>query len=899
MSARGERLYRVLLRLLPRAFRERYQEQLVEVYRHRRARNPRGLRGRLALWRHLIGDLLRSTIRERRHVGMGPPASAGVQPRRPGWRRLLDGLRWDLRRALGLVVRSPAVTVIVVATIAIGVGANTLILSLMEATFLQRSAYREPERLVWIESFSEHDRTLRSSNLLDFRDWRAETASFEDMAAFWGTTLTVAAGELPERMFAAIVTASYFDVAGVEPLLGRSFTVDEETYGRNRVIVLSHGLWQQAFGGDPGVLGRTLRVEGVERTVVGVMPPGFPGPSSRVRLWAPMAFPADNWRASDRNSRWMDGVLARVAPGVAVEQADAELRAVSRAMAARYPDTNGAIGARARPWLEVEHAEVRPALVALGAGVGLLLLLGCANVASLLLARAGARRREIALCSALGAGRGRLLRQLMVEAGVLGLLGGALGVVLARALLGPAVALSAGRVRGLGDAEIDGSTLAFALALSLASSLLFGAWPAWRLAGRDGHVLRDASDRSSGATRGLRVLTGVEVTLATLLLCCALLLGKSFERLLRFDPGFDARGVLALDVALIPSDYPTNAAVIGYYERLLEALAGLPGVEGVAASTYEQPLAGSGWWVEFGVVGEPVPERKSDIPAIRYAQVSPDYFRVLGVPLRRGRPFNIADRADARPVAILNEAAVRRFFGGQEAVGEEIWLWSPDDTRAEVVGVAGDLRVAELRTEPVPTVYVPLLQASHGLPSDQTLLLRASEQEPAAQALLARTARERARELDRRQPVEETSSLEGLLVSSLGLERLSAALALAFAGVAVLLAGVGLYGAVSYSVSRHRREIGIRMALGGRARAVALEAVGDVLRPVGVGMALGLAGALLAGRLLASRLFGIAPHDPATLASVLFILVIVALAGAVPPFRRAVRVDPVESLRAE
>ena len=899
MSGPGEHLYRLLVRLLPREFRERYEEQLVEVYRHRRRRLAPGLREWLALWRHLLGDLLRSATRERWRTGIGAGPGPGSRSRRGRWRALLDSVRWDVRRAAATVVRTPAVTLVVVLTIGIGVGASTLILSLMEATFLRPSPYREPERLVWIETFSEQDRTSRSSNLLDFRDWRAETRSFEDMAALWDTTLTVAAGELPERTPAAFVTAAYFDVAGVEPRLGRSFTVDEETYGRHRVVILSHGLWQEAFSGDPSVLGRTLRVEGVELTVVGVMPRGFPGPTSRVRLWVPMAFPADNWRASDRGSRWMNGVLARLAPQVSAEQANGELLAVSRAMAERYPDTNGAIGAHARPLLEVEHAEVRPALLALGAGVGLLLLLGCANVAGLLLARAGARRRELAVCSALGAGRGRLLRQLLIEACVLGVLGGALGALLARLLLGPAVALAAGRVRGLADAAIDPSILLFALAVSLASALLFGAWPAWRQSRHPGHVLRDSVERSTGATRSLRVLTGVEVTLATLLLCCALLLGKSFERLLRFDPGFDPKSVLALDVGLIPDDYPSTAAVAGYYERVLEALAALPGVEGVAVSTYEQPLAGSGWWVEFGVAGRPVPERRSDIPAIRYAQVSPDYFRVLGVPLLRGRPFSSVDRADTPPVAILNESAVRRFFGGRDPLDEEIWLWSPEDTRAEVVGVVGDLRVEGLRNEPSPTVYVPWLQASHGLPSDQTVLLRSSRQDPAALALVAKAARERAREIDPRQPVEEAASLEGLVVSSLGLERLSAALALAFAGVAVLLAAVGLYGAVSYTVGRHQREIGIRMALGGRSRAVALQVIGGVLRPVGAGLALGLAAALLAGRLLASRLFGIAPHDPATLASVVAILAVVVIVGVVSPFRRAARVDPVESLRIE
>jgi putative ABC transport system permease protein len=891
----GERAYLVLLRVLPRRFRTRHERELIDVYRYRRATATPGALGLLRLWRHLAADAIASAWRERR-----PPHSGERHTPADRWlRRGAAALRWDLERALGSVWRSRLVSALVVATIALGVGANTLVWSMMEATFLRPPPFAEPERLLWIESFNEREGEPRSSNLLDFADWRAGSESFDGMSALWSTTLTVSSGELPERVGAAFVSASYFDVLGAAPALGRGFLEEEESFGRHRVAVLRHGLWQRLFAGDARVVGRTIRLEGADFTVVGVMPPEFPGPTSTVQVWVPMAFPADNWRAADRGSRWMNGVVARVSSGVTLEDAALELRAVARGLAARYPESNAYVSVRARSWLESEYAETRPALLALGAGVGLLLVLGCVNVASLLLARAAGRRRDLALCAALGATRPRLIRQLLLEASLLGLLGGSLGAGLAALLLRPVAALAATAVPSLQQASIDGSTLVFALGLSLASALLFGVVPAFRTASRLGHPLREAQQGlAAPAQRGLRLLASAEVALAALLLCSALLLGRSFRLLTAVDPGFDPRGVLALDVAVVPADYPSSEAALAFYERLLESLKAVPGVAFAASSPYEQPLGGSGWYVEFGVVGRPVPERHADMPAVRYAQVSPEYFRALGVPILRGRGFAATDRPDSAMVAILNDSAVRLHFGDREPLGERIWLWRPDDTSAEIVGVAGDVRVGSLRDDAPPTVFVPLTQASHGLPREQTVLLRVGGA-PDAGALesVAAAALERARALDPRQPVTEAASLDHVLAESLGLERLSAVLAFSFAGVALVLAGFGLYGVVSYVVSGHRRDIGIRLALGARGGEAAREVVGGVLAWVAAGLVVGLGGALLGGRLIASRLFGVAPHDPPTLLIAAAVLALVALLGALLPFRRAARVHPVESLR--
>ena len=898
----GERVYLALLQLLPLRFRVEHEHELLEVYRHLRAIAPPGVISWLRLWRHLVTDVLASAWRER----VPSAANGSLSPKRRasggGWlRRGAAAMRWDLARALGSLWRSRLVTVLVAATIALGVGANTLVWSLMETTFLRQPPFAEPERLLWIESFREREGVPGSSNLLDFADWRAGSSSFEGMSAIWETTLTVSSGELPERVGAAFVSASYFEVLGTTPALGRGFVPDEESFGRHRVAVLRHGLWQRLFAGDARAVGRTLRLEGVDFTVVGVMPPEFPGPTSTAQVWVPMAFPADHWRAADRNTRWMNGVVARVRPEVTHEEAALELRTVARGLAERYPDTNAHISVWARPWLESEYADTRPALLALGAGVALLLLLGCVNVASLLLARAAGRRRDLALCAALGASRGRLVRQLLLEATLLGVLGGVLGAVLAASLLRPAAALAATAVPGLELARIDGSALLFALALSLASALLFGVVPALRTASRLGHPIREAQQGlAAPAHRGLRLLASAEVALATLLLCSALLLGRSFRVLTTVDPGFDPRGVLALDVALVPADYPSSQDTLAFYERLLESLATVPGVAFAASSPNDQPLGGSGWYVEFGVVGRPLPARQADIPNVRYAQVSPDFFRALGVPLRRGRGFTAADRPDSIPVGILNESAARLHFGDREPLGERIWLWAPqDDTILEIVGVVGDVRVESLRDAAPPTVYVPISQSSHGLPDEQTVLLRVDGAGDAgALERVAAAALAKARAIDPRQPVTEAASLEHVRADSLGLERLSAVLAFSFAGTALVLAGFGLYGVVSFVVSRRRRDIGIRLALGGRGGEVAREVVGGILAWVAGGLVLGLGGALLGARLIASRLFGVAPHDPLTLLTAAAVLSGVALLGATLPFRRAARVDPVESLRS-
>jgi predicted permease len=544
----------------------------------------------------------------------------------------------------------------------------------------------------------------------------------------------------------------------------------------------------------------------------------------------------------------------------------------------------------------VEQGETRNALLALGAGVGLLLCLGCANVSSLLLARGTLRQRELALCAALGAGRGRLLRQLLLEALLLSLAGGAAGVLLARALLPAALAQAAQQVPGLDAAAIDVSTLAVALVLAVASAALFGGLPAWLAAGRlEGPLRETRQGPSAPRLRALRLLTGVEVALAALLLCGALLLARTFERLVRLDPGFDSDGVVAMEISLLPGDYPSSAAVGSYYQRLLEELAALPGVESVASTPYEQPLAGSEWSIEVGVVGRPLPERSSDLMEARYGQISPDYFHVLGIPVVRGRAFAPTDDGRAPFVAVLNETAARKLFAGEDPVGQRVWLWSPTDTEVEVVGVVGDIRVDTLREEAQPTLFVPLLQGSHGLPSEQSVLVRIAGELGAVAPVL----RERARDIDSGQPVGEPASLEQLTAGSLGLDRLSATLSTCFAMVALLLAALGLHGVVSYAVAGRRREVGVRLALGATPRRAAVAIVGSDLAAVAAGLVAGLAGALLSGRWLASRLFGVDPHDPAILATVTVVLSLVAVAGALAPFRRAARVDPAESLRSE
>ena len=801
-----------------------------------------------------------------------------------------SGLRWletlgqDLRYGARLLARSPGFTAAAVLTLALGIGANTAIFSVADAVFLRPLPFAEPERLtaIWL------DATDSSVSKAQYAEVRA-AKSFEDVAAYsaWGFSLT-GAGE-PEQLKGARVTTNLFRLLGIRPALGRGFIPEEGTPGRGRVAVLGHGLWHRRFAADPQIAGKAITLNGEKYTVVGVMPAGFHFPERDFSdLWLPLTMdPA----GEDYNVGYLLEV-GRLAPGVSTARATAEVREIVRRLRKDDPEAEGLAESRVVPLQSELAGDLRPALLVLLAAVGFVLLIACVNVANLLLARASVRQQEIAVRLALGAGRSRLLRQLLTESVLLAGLGCAAGVLFAMVGVGPlAEGFLAGAPR-LNEVAVDGRILLFSIALSLAAGLLFGLVPALRSSAPDLQSGLKEGGRSGGgnpARQRLRsALVVTEIALALVLVAGAGLLIQSLWRLYRVDPGFRADNVLSFRLSLPSARYAEDPQVRAFYESVLERLAGLPGVLS-AGAVHLTPLGGSNWNPSLRVEGR----AGKVLGSVDWRVATPGYFRTVGIPLLAGRAFDGSDRADASGVALVNQTFARRVFPGESPLGRRINTgFEGKDEWVTIVGVIGDVKHHGLAVPPEPEMYRPFAQNPIG---SMTVMLRTSS-DPLG---VAADARKAVWDLDGDVPVSEVQPLEDVVAKSMAQPRSVTALLAVFAGIALLLGAVGIYGVMAYAVAHRRHEIGIRMALGARR--------GDVLRLILVqGAVLALLG-LLAGlpltaaatRLLRSLLFGIAPTDPLTLAGVSLLLALVALLASYLPARRAMEVDPVQALRYE
>ncbi|MBV9772848.1 MAG: ABC transporter permease [Gemmatimonadetes bacterium] len=803
----------------------------------------------------------------------------------------MDTLLQDLRYGLRALLRSPGFAVVAILTMALGIGASTAIFGVVDAVLLRPLPFPEPERLVRIRGVGESGGEGNVS-VPNFEDWRAMSRSFEEMGigTQWPVNLT---GDSPERVGGAVVSSGFFRTLGVRPALGRTFLPGEDRVGGPRVVVLAHDLWRRRFGGDPGVLGRTLQLDGEGFTVVGVMPADFHPPfqERETALWKPIGFRMTAGSADERSSAYFQ-VVGRLRPGVTPEQAREEMRAVARRLEERYPQADRGLSARVQPLHEAVAGDLRPALLVLLAAVGCVLLIACANVASLLLARVAARRREMAVRGALGATRVRIARQLLTEALLLSLLAGALGVLLSVWGSQLLVALSPFDLPGLVDVGTDWRVLAFALAASLGTGVLFGMIPAVHASRADLHgAIKEGARGSSGGrhvtARALLVVS--EVALALVLLCGAGLLLRSFALLRRVDPGFDPAHVLAVDLVLPQSRYTTSEAQAALYRRVLDNLRAIPGVASAGATT-TLPLSGDQLSSGFIVEGRETPAPGASHEA-GLDMVSPDYFRTLGIALRRGRAFTDRDGAKAPSVVVVNETLARRYFPGTDPVGERIRL-DGSDQPSEIVGVAADVRHRALGTEAPPTVYVPFEQSA--LPFATLVVRTAADPEAFAGA-----ARRAVLAADPHQPVSRVRSMSQVLAGSVAEQRFNLLLLGAFAAAAMTLAAIGLYGVMAYSVAQRSREIGIRMALGAAPRDAVRLVVGEGIRLALAGGVLGLVAAAAATRLLASLLYRVTPGDPWTFAAVVALLGGTALLASYLPARRATRVDPMVSLRSE
>jgi predicted permease len=812
---------------------------------------------------------------------------------------LLESLLQDLKFGARTLLKSRGFTLVAVLTLAIGIGANTAIFSVVEAVLLRALPYRDADRLVMLwENNRLRNRPHNVVNPGNLLDWREQAGSFEEVAGFSDQRFNLAGGGEPEEVAGQAATPNLFRLLGARPALGRTLLPGDEDGGRS-VAVISHGLWQRRFGGSPEVIGKTLILDGGGATVVGVMPPDFKWfvkenslSGKPAEVWVPLALP-DQLRAG-RRGRYLSAV-ARLKPGVTFEQAQGEMETVASRLEAQYPEIDKGWGATVVPLRDQLAGEIKPALLVILGAVGFVLLISCVNVANLLMARAAGRRKEMSLRAALGAGRLRIVRQLLTESMLLAVAGGALGLLLAYWGVGALVALSPPNLLGEGQVGVNLTVLAFTLAVSLLTGVAFGVAPALEASRLNlSESLKESSRGNVGGGRAGRVrgaLVVAEVGLALVLLVGAGLMVRSFLRLQAVHPGFDAGNLLTMRVMLPQTKYPEDARKVEFFRRAAERLRALPGVRSVSAVS-ALPFADLGAATSFTVVGKPAPPAGERLTTdLRVADEN--YFRTMNIPVVAGRTFGEQEAVEDRKVAVVNEAMARKYFPGEDPLGKRIVVnMSSQPTPTEIIGVVGDARYDKLDGELRPMVYWTPPQLTY---SSMSLVVRTGG-DPAA---LGPAAVREIQAIDKDQPVSDVRTMESWLADSTARTRFGTLLLGAFACAALLLAAVGIYGVISYSVAQRRNEIGIRMALGAQGRDVLRLVVGQGMRLVLAGVGVGIVGAFALTRLMSGLLYGVAATDPPTFAANALLLAAVSLLACYVPARRATRVDPLHALRRE
>jgi len=802
-------------------------------------------------------------------------------------RNLLQDLRYSLR----MLARTPGFTAVALLTLALGIGANTAIFSVVNAVLLRPLPFAEPERIVgvwttWLSRGVERD-IFSPPNFLDLEQ---QSETLEAVAAYTYFSFDITDGGEPEALTAALVTPAMFRVLGVDPILGRTFAEEESVPGMQRVVVLSHALWQSRFGADPGILGLSISLDSAPHAVIGVMPPGIVFPDG-VKVWAPL--PLGERQMQARGAIYLD-VVARLADGVGLEQAQAEMDTIGAQLTTAYPEDNTGMGMLLEPLHDQLVGNVRVALLVLCGAVAFVLLIGCANLANLLLAATSLRHREFALRAALGASRWRLIRQLLTESVALSLAGGGLGILFAMWGLSALVAFDPGNVRRLDQVGLDGNVLVFTLGLSLLTGLLFGLAPAFGASRPDLHGALKEGGRgtASGVRRGPgRILVVAEVALVLVLLVGAGILIRSFAHLRAVDPGFNPEGVLALELFLPHSRYAEAPARRAFVDALLQKTSSIEGIRSVAIAT-PAPFSTVPTIIDndFRIAGRPVPQ-PGDEAVAHIHRVSPDYFRTLGIPLLRGRLFNARDDENAPAVVIINATLARRFWPDGNPLGERI-ITDPGRGPMEIVGIVGDVKLQELEPVVRPAIYHPYDQSPRGV---LTLLARTS----GPPLHLAGAVKTQLWSLDEQLPAQYMNSMRSLIDSTLALPRFTMMLLGTFAALALVLAMVGIYGVIAYSVSQRTQEIGVRMALGARRRDVFRLVLGQGMLLTGIGVLIGLGGALALTRFMTSLMFEVSVTDPLTYLAVALLLSVIALLACYLPARRAMRIDPLVALRHE
>ena len=815
----------------------------------------------------------------------------------------MDTFLKDVRYAVRRLRKAPAFSVIVLLTLALGIGANTAIFSVVNTVLLRPFAYRNPERLVVVDHFYPSLNNLEAgASAPGFRDLREKAELFDGVFVMsgWGPALTGAGGE-PQRLQGTRASGLMFRTLGVSPLHGRTFTPDEDEPGKERVVVLSYGFWQRQFGGDPSIVGKQIILNGEQHDVIGGMPASFRNFDGQVTdLWRPLALTPQQF-GGGRTNEWLT-LVARLKPAVSIERARSDLTTFASQLRQQFPDQYATDWTfKVTPMNEKVSGRIRPALLVLLGAVGFVLLIACANVANLLLARAASRIKEVAIRSALGASRRDLVRQLLVESVLLAVVGGVLGLGLAWLAVKGVIALQPANVPRIDELQIDGVVTAFTLGVSLLTGLLFGLAPAVQSSRANlQETLKEGgrsatADRSGHALR--RVLVVAEVALALTLLMGAGLLIKSLALLQDVNPGFDSNNLLTFTVSVPGSRYQSDTARIQYFDRAIEAVRAVPGVTDVGI-TSTLPFSGNWSTGSFRVEGyQPPPNAPG--PWGDQRVVNPSFFTTLKVPLIKGRYFNEQDGTTGNQVVVVDAELVRRYWPNVDPIGKRVTFNDPQQDSVvnwmTVVGVVGHTKHEGLDAEDRVQLYHPYRRGGGFAGGQMTFAVRTSG-DPNATLAAVRSA---IHSVDRDVPLANTATMEANIANSMGQRRFAMLLLGLFAAMAAVLASIGIYGVMSYSVTQRAHEIGIRMALGAARRNVLSMVMGQGLLLVGIGVAIGVAGAVALTRLITSQLYGVKPTDLGTFTMVAFLLVGVAMLATLVPALRATRVDPIVALRDE
>ena len=798
----------------------------------------------------------------------------------------------DLRYAARTLLKRPLFATVAVLTLALGIGANAAIFSVVNAVLLAKLPFEKPDELMMIWGNNAAANLYQQpASVPDYDDLK-ENQVFEQIAATRSQAFNLTGGDEPERINGARVAVNLFSLLRAKPLMGRDFFEPDGVAGAEPVVLVSHALWQQRYGADINLIGRPLNVDGKSYTVIGVLPPGVYYPTPDVSLYIPLITQPNELARGARFLR----VIGRLKQGVSLSEARAEMNTIAGRAADQYPVTNSGYGIDLVPLHEQIVGRVRPALLVLLGAVGCVLLIACANVANLLLARAASRRTEFAIRAALGASRARLVRQLLTESVLLSLAGGAMGLLLAVWGVPTLMGISANSIPRGEEVGINLRVLGFTAVVSLATGIVFGIVPALRSSSK--HTTDALREGRRGTTRSVlhqRLLSGLvisEVAIALVLLITAGLMISSFVSISRVSPGFNPKGVLALGIGL-SSKYPDIPKQASFYESLVAKVSTIPGVES-AASSIRIPLIGFNASTSFTIQGRPV--QPGSEPTTDYRAVTGGYFKTMGIPLLKGRDFTERDNKDAPETVVINQMMAERFFSGEDPIGKRIQIF-PDPARwREIVGVVGDVRLLGLDTEINPTIYVPMPQNPYPNALRNVFLVARTSGEP--KSLIAGIRRE-LRSLDGDVPISQVQTMEEIVSGSLSQRRLSMSLLVVFSGLAAVLAAVGIYGVMAYIVAQRTHEIGIRMAMGAQQGEVLRMILGDGAKLTLIGVGIGVGAAFALTRVLSSLLYGVSAADPVTFAGISLLLACVAMSASYLPARKAAKVDPMEALRNE